>query len=232
MIITLETRTADSVRTYFEKANRPEIKQVLPQKAKTVEEALADYEETLLPNATSFGQTVYVDGKYVGDVWCYCIDMDDEPNCMLSFCIFELEYWSKGIATSAVNMFIKNVVVDYRDRVEGSVSKLNTFSDGFKVLKTIIRLFKDYKPLRFFTTIAFVLFVIALIFFVPVVGTYVSTGLVPNFPTLIVCGFVVIAALQCFFTGLTLSAIVAKNRQDFEFKRITVEEDLKDKLNK
>mgnify|MGYP006978952683 CR=1 FL=1 len=100
------------------------------------------------------------------------------------------------------NMFIKNVVVDYRDRVEGSVSKLNTFSDGFKVLKTIIRLFKDYKPLRFFTTIAFVLFVIALIFFVPVVGTYVSTGLVPNFPTLIVCGFVVIAALQCFSQGL------------------------------
>ena len=232
MIITLETRTADSVRTYFEKANRPEIKQVLPQKAKTVEEALADYEETLLPNATSFGQTVYVDGKYVGDVWCYCIDMDDEPNCMLSFCIFELEYWSKGIATSAVNMFIKNVVVDYRDRVEGSVSKLNTFSDGFKVIKTIIRLFKDYKPLRFFTTIALVLFVLALIFFVPVMGTYVNTGLVPNFPTLIVCGFVVIAALQCFFTGLTLSTIVAKNRQDFEFKRITVEEDLKDKLNK
>ena len=67
MIITLETRTADSVRTYFEKVNRPEIKQVLPQKAQTVEEALADYEETLLPNATSFGQTVYVDGKYVGD---------------------------------------------------------------------------------------------------------------------------------------------------------------------
>ena len=63
-------------------------------------------------------------------------------------------------------------------------------------------------------------------------GTYVNTGLVPNFPTLIVSGFVVIAALQCFFTGLTLSTIVAKNRQDFEFKRITVEEDLKDKLNK
>lgn len=129
------------------------------------------------------------------------------------------------------NMFIKNVVVDYRDRVEGSVSKLNTFSDGFKVIKTIIRLFKDYKPLRFFTTIALVLFVLALIFFVPVMGTYVNTGLVPNFPTLMVCGFVVIAALQCFFTGLTLSTIVAKNRQDFEFKRITVEEDLKDKLN-
>lgn len=109
MMITLKNRTADSVRTYFEKANKPEIKKVLPQKAKTVEEALEDYENTLLPNATSFGQTVYVDGQYVGDVWCYCIDMDDEPNCMLSFCIFEFEYWSKGIATLAVNMFIRNI---------------------------------------------------------------------------------------------------------------------------
>ena len=106
MYITLRERTADSVRTYFEKANRPEIKQVLPQKAKTVEEALEDYELTLSPNAESYGQTVYADGKYVGDVWCYCIDMDNEPNCMLSFCIFELEYWFKGIATMAVKMFI------------------------------------------------------------------------------------------------------------------------------
>ena len=109
MVITLEKRTADSVRTYFEKANRPEIKQVLPQKAKTVEEALEDYKQTLLPNSKSYGQTVYVDGKYVGDVWCYCIDLDDEPNSMLSFCIFEPEYWSKGIATAAVNMFTQNI---------------------------------------------------------------------------------------------------------------------------
>ena len=87
---------------------------------KTVEEALEDYEKTLLPNATSFGQTVHVDGKYVGDVWCYCIDMDDEPNCMLSFCIFELEYWSKGIATSAVNMFIKNVCERYDVKTIGA----------------------------------------------------------------------------------------------------------------
>ena len=113
MMITLEKRTADSVRTYFEKANRPEIKQVLPQKAKTVEEALEDYEETLLPNATSFGQTVYVNGKYIGDVWCYCIDREEEPNCMLSFCIFEPDYWSKGIATAAVNMFMKNICERY-----------------------------------------------------------------------------------------------------------------------
>ena len=117
MIITLRQRTADSVRIYFEKANRPEIKRVLPQRAKTVEEALADYEKTLLPNATSFGQTVYVDEQYIGDVWCYCIDPDDAPNCMLGFCIFELEYWSMGIATSAVNMFIQNVCEKYNEGI-------------------------------------------------------------------------------------------------------------------
>ncbi len=120
MIITLEKRTTESVRTYFEKTNRSEIKQVLPQKAKTVEEALADYEQTLLPDAQSFGQTVYVDGKYVGDVWCYCIDMDDEPNCMLSFCIFELEYWNKGIATTAVKKFIQSICALYHVKTIGA----------------------------------------------------------------------------------------------------------------
>ena len=91
MLITLEKRTADTVRIYFEKANRQEIKQVLP--AKTVEEALEDYERTQAPDASSFGQTIYVDGKYVGDVWCYCIDLNDEPNCMVSYCIFDTDYW-------------------------------------------------------------------------------------------------------------------------------------------
>lgn len=120
MIITLENRTVASVNTYFEKANRPEIKCVLPQKAKSIEEALEDYEKTLLPNATSFGQTIYADEKYVGDVWCYGIDMDGEPNCMVSFCIFEPEYWSKGIATTAVNMFIKNICTRYRVKTIGA----------------------------------------------------------------------------------------------------------------
>ena len=109
MEITLGTRTADTVKIYFEKANRPEIRQVLPQKATNVEEALADYEKTLLPDATSFGQTVYADGRYIGDVWCYCINMDDDPNCMVSFCIFEPEYWSRGIATAALGLFMEQV---------------------------------------------------------------------------------------------------------------------------
>ena len=120
MLITLKNRTADSVRIYYEKANKTEIKRVLPQKAKTVEEALEDYEQTLQPNAKSFGQTVYADGKYVGDIWCYCIDMNDEPNCMLSFCIFELEYWSKGIATTAVKMFIQNICARYHVKTIGA----------------------------------------------------------------------------------------------------------------
>ena len=80
MMITLRNRTADTVRTYFEKADRPEIKRFLPQKAKTVEEALADYEKTLKPGASSYGRTIYADDQYIGDVWCYCIDQNEEPN--------------------------------------------------------------------------------------------------------------------------------------------------------
>ena len=120
MHISLENRTADSVRIYFEKTNRSEIKRVLPQKAKTVEEALEDYEKTLLSNAKSYGQTVYVDGKYVGDVWCYCIDMENEPNCMISFCIFEPEYWFKGVATTAVKKFIQNICARYHVKTIGA----------------------------------------------------------------------------------------------------------------
>lgn len=120
MEITLGTRTADTVRIYFEKANRPEIRQVLPQKATSVEEALADYEKTLLPDATSFGRTVHADGRYIGDVWCYCINMDDDPNCMVSFCIFDPEYWSRGIATTALGIFMEQVLERYNVKTIGA----------------------------------------------------------------------------------------------------------------
>ena len=107
MNVTLNPRTPESVKTYFTRANIPEIKRVLPQKAKTLDEALEDYEMTLLPGATSFGLTVWVDGCHVGDVWCYCIDPEDVPNCMISYCIFETSLWSRGIATEAVRMFLR-----------------------------------------------------------------------------------------------------------------------------
>ena len=100
------------------------------------------------------------------------------------------------------NMAVENVIIDYRDRPDGSESKLNTYSDGFKVLKTIIRLYKNYKPRQFFTLFSFLLGIIALIFFVPVFITYIKTGLVPQMPTLVMCGFVVLAAIQSYFSGL------------------------------
>jgi len=120
------------------------------------------------------------------------------------------------------NMYIENIVIPYRDRPEGSESKLNTFSDGFKVLKTISKLFRDYKPFLFFGTIALFLTLIAVIFFIPVLIEYIQTGLVPNFPTLIVCGFSIIAAIQSFFSGLILESIRHKDKQDFEMELVHI----------
>ena len=114
------------------------------------------------------------------------------------------------------NMFVENVVVDYRDRPEGSVSKLNTYSDGFKVIKTILRLYRIYRPMGFFGILAFVLAACAFMFFIPIIMTYFKTGLVPRIPTLVVCGFAMLAAIQSLFSGLILQTLVQKNRQDFE----------------
>lgn len=114
------------------------------------------------------------------------------------------------------NMFVENVVIEYKDRPEGSESKLNTYSDGFKVLKTIARLFRTYRPMGYFGMISLLLLVLAAVFFIPIVITYAKTGLVPNFPTMIVCGFVTLASIQSFFAGLILKTIYQKNRQDFE----------------
>ena len=114
------------------------------------------------------------------------------------------------------NMQVENVLVDYRDRPEGSESKLNTFSDGFKVLLTIGRLFREYKPFQFFGLISLLLFLLSIIFFIPVFMEYLETGLVLKFPTLIVCGFAALAAVQSFFSGLILQNIVQRDRKNFE----------------
>lgn len=121
------------------------------------------------------------------------------------------------------NMQLANVVIDYRDRPQGSESKLNTVSDGIKVLKTIGRLFRNYKPFAFFGCIALILALLSLGFFIPVFMEYLRTGLVPNMPTLIVCGFAAIAAIQSFFSGLILENIRQKDRQDFEMKLIQIQ---------
>lgn len=116
------------------------------------------------------------------------------------------------------NMNIKNEVVTYRDRPEGSESKLNTIQDGLKVLKTILHLYCDYRPMQFFGAISAFLSIIALVFFIPVFYAYLNTGLVAKFPTLIVCGFSMIAAIISMFAGLILSAIQHKERREFEFR--------------
>lgn len=114
------------------------------------------------------------------------------------------------------NMAVGNVVIDYRDRQEGSESKLNTFSDGFKVIKTIIRLFKAYKPIWFYGLVALVLAVISIGFFIPILVIYSETGLVPKFPTLIMCCFVMTVAILSFFSGSILQSLRQKEKQDFE----------------
>ena len=114
------------------------------------------------------------------------------------------------------NLFTKNVVVDYRDRQDGSHSKLNTYSDGFKVIKTIITLYKNYKPFSFFSILAFLLILIGIFFLLPVLIDYFKTGLVPKMPSFVASVFFFIAAIQSFFGGLILETIVKKNKQDFE----------------
>mgnify|MGYP002518082602 FL=1 len=116
------------------------------------------------------------------------------------------------------NMLVENVVIGYRDRPQGSESKLNTVSDGFKVLRTIVRLFRDYKPMSFFGILAGILAVIAIAFFVPVFVEYTKTGLVSRFPTLFMCGFTMLAAIQAFFAGMILQTMKMKNLQDFEME--------------
>jgi hypothetical protein len=123
------------------------------------------------------------------------------------------------------NMFMENVIINYRDRPQGSESKLNTYTDGVKVIFTIMRLFRTYRPMGYFGILSAFLLLLAGSFFLPVFVTYVRTGLVPNFPTLIVCGFVVMAAIQSFFAGLILKTIYQKNRQDFEMELYRVSMD-------
>ncbi|MBP3763074.1 MAG: glycosyltransferase [Bacteroidales bacterium] len=112
------------------------------------------------------------------------------------------------------------VPIDYRDRPEGSVSKLNTFNDGLKVLRTIVTLFKEYRPMRFFGWLAVLLAVVAVVLFVPVLMEYFDTGLVRRFPTLFVSLFLFLAALQSLFTGLCLDVMVEKDRKRYELGRV------------
>ncbi len=116
------------------------------------------------------------------------------------------------------NMRLENVIIEYRDRPAGSESKLNTYADGYKVLRTILRLYKNNKPLGFFGGIAAMLMCIAILLFIPILVIFFHTKQVPNFPTLIVSGFIALTAVIAFFAGLILATIVEKDHQMFEYK--------------
>ena len=130
---------------------------------------------------------------------------------------FEIET-EMSIHAADKNMQVDNVIIEYRDRPEGSVSKLSTYSDGFKVLKTIVQLYKNYKPFGFFTLLAAILTVVAVAMFIPVFVEFLRIGLVNHFPTLFVSCFIELAAVQAFFSGMILSDLAKKNRRDFEFQ--------------
>lgn len=128
---------------------------------------------------------------------------------------FEIET-EMTIHAAANNLRMVEVPTNYRDRPEGSESKLNTYSDGFKVLKTIARLFKEYKPMVFFGILAIIAMIISIILAIPVFNEYFQTGLVLRFPTLIVAGFIFIVSLLLLMVGILLEVIAKKNRQLFE----------------
>ena len=130
---------------------------------------------------------------------------------------FEIE---TDMTIHAINrrMQVRNVIVDYRDRPSGSVSKLNTFTDGAKVMMTIIKMYKNYKPFKFFGLIALVLAVLSGVFVAPVLSEFFRTGLVPRFPTLIACCFTMLAALLLFIAGTILSTLQSKDKRDFEYQ--------------
>lgn len=120
------------------------------------------------------------------------------------------------------NMRIENVVIEYRDRPEGSVSKLNTYSDGFKVLCTIARLYKNYHPFAFFGILACLIFLISFLFFLPVLGEYLATGLVPRLPTLLACAIGLVISLLLLMAGIILSTLQQKDKRDFEMHLIEI----------
>lgn len=145
---------------------------------------------------------------------------------------FEIET-EMSIFATVNNLSVKNHVIEYRDRPEGSNSKLNTFSDGFKVLRLIFTLYRNYKPLNFYGALALLLIILAIGFFIPNVWIpYEATGKVLNMPTLVVCGFCFIAGIISLYSGLMLDSTQRKERREYEFRLQEAEWNKKDIVEK
>ena len=129
------------------------------------------------------------------------------------------------------NFLIKEIPVEYKDRPEGSESKLNTLSDGYKVLKTIMKLYKEYRPFSFFGFLGLIVMIISFIFGVPVFVEYFETGLVPRFPTLFFSLFLLMISVLLFVCGIILEVVVNKNKVLFEINRNQINMIRKEKEN-
>lgn len=136
MDIVLGSRTAETAAIYFEKASSETIRRVLPQKARTVAEAVADFYASQRPGASSYGRNIWTggpSGQYVGDVWCYGIDLGGTPNAMVSYCVFEPLLWGQGIASKALNMFLLEIARKYDLKTVGAF----TYSSNFPSIRVL-----------------------------------------------------------------------------------------------
>ena len=122
MRIELRDRTEEHVRIQYEKIRDPEIWAMIPMTDKTLEQALEDYRQTRLPGAKSYGRTIYLDGVYVGDIWCYCIDPEETPNAMVGYCLLEKSLWGKGVATEALRLFQQDAVSRFGLKSMGGIA--------------------------------------------------------------------------------------------------------------
>ncbi len=144
---------------------------------------------------------------------------------------FEIET-EMSIHAADRNLHVENTIIEYRNRPEGSISKLNTYTDGVRVVHTIMHLFRVYRPMDFFNILGAFLFILGTLFIIPVLSDYVDTGLVDRMPTLVVCGFTILAGIISFFTGLILENGALKNRQDFELQMNRAEEKKKELIGR
>ena len=113
---------------------------------------------------------------------------------------------------------IQSIPIDYRDRPEGSESKLNTLSDGIKVVAMVGTLFKDYRPLRFFSLVALLFFIVGMALGLPVIHEFVATGVVPRFPTAILAAALMFLCALSLATGFILDAVAKSDRRQWELE--------------
>lgn len=111
--VELRERTEEHVREYFRRTQDPSIRAMLPMTAETEEQAVEQFRRSICPGAKSCGRTIYADGRYVGDVWIYCIHEEDEPDAMLSCCVFDKSAWGRGVAAAAVRQFLPDMAARY-----------------------------------------------------------------------------------------------------------------------